>query len=103
VLGDPGIPTPNLSGEIPESAKSDLQKRDEAFQNLIKATAEYKNALAKVIKLRKAFDKAEATLPQGDPKIEEARKAWIDSLEGPEYLAIKQKFQEAQGGVDQYA
>jgi hypothetical protein len=92
-LGDPGIPTPNLVGAIPESAKSAI---DDARQ---KAEQEYKDAGAAfdtyIVKIKAALDeykKLDATLPQGDPAIDAAYQKYHDLNYGAEWIAIEKRY-----------
>ena len=84
VLGDPGIPQPNLGGEIPESAKSDVRKFEDVRKDLQKAINDQEALLKKATQAEKKYRELLATLPQGDPKITEAQLAWIEVLTGPE-------------------
>lgn len=102
VLGDPGIPTPNLGGEIPDSAKTDLQKREAYSKDLRKAVKEQDKLLKKANKAEKEYRKLLATLPQGDPAIEKAQQAWVAILTGPEAQAVAKKYNELREQGKQY-
>lgn len=84
VLDDPGIPQPNLGGEIPESAKSDVRKFEDVRKDLQKAINDQDALLKKARLAEKKYRELLATLPQGDPKISEAQLAWVNILTGPE-------------------
>jgi hypothetical protein len=99
VLGDPGIPTPNLSGEVPESAKTDIEKRQENLKELKKVVKEMGDYNKKIDAAKKAYDKALATLPQGDPGIEQAKQAYASLFTNPEREALSKKFDELSGGA----
>jgi hypothetical protein len=99
VLGDPGIPTPNLSGEVPESAKTDLEKLQERVKELKKVVQEMGDYNKKIAAAKKAYDKALATLPQGDPGIEQAKQAYVSLFTNPEREALSKKFDELSGGA----
>ena len=77
VLGDPGIPAPNLVGEIPQETKSAL---DDKIAELKKKKAEInvkrKDLKAKRDAALKEFRKAEKSLPKGDPAIMAAYKVY---------------------------
>jgi hypothetical protein len=81
LLGDPGIPPPNMLGEVSESAVSEVEAAKKAttdnYLELGKLASKTKDAFYKAIKLEKAFDKAKNTLPQGDPKIQAAYDAYM--------------------------
>jgi hypothetical protein len=94
VLGDPGIPAPNLSGEIAESALSDIRKKEEKNKELTKVVKEMSEYNKKIDLARKSYNKALATLPQGDPGIEEARQAYIGLFNNPERDALSRRFAE---------
>lgn len=70
VLGDPGIPPPNLVGEIPEETKSAI---DDKIAELKKKKTELivkrKDLKAKRDAALKEYKKAKDSLPQGDPAI----------------------------------
>ena len=92
-LGDPGIPTPNLVGSIPDTAKSTI---DDAAQ---KAQAEFNEARAefdaKIAVIKAALDeykKLDGTLPPGDPKIDEAYQKYRDLRYGADFLAIQKRY-----------
>ena len=93
VLGDPKIPKPNLTGEISEGAKSAQQKEMDKIREQVEVGKEYMAALDKIAVARKAFYKAERELPQGDPGIDAAKKAWFDLTEAPDFLALRKKFE----------
>lgn len=97
VLGDPGIPTPNLSGEIPDSAKSDVEKLQAKTTELRKVVKELSDYNKKIDKAKKQYDKALASLPQGDPKIEAAKQAYAGLFTNPEREELSKKFNEIRG------
>jgi hypothetical protein len=95
VLGDPGIPTPNLSGEVPESAKSDLEKKLDKQKELTKVIKELGEFADKQTALRLEYEKALATLPQGDPGIEKAKQAFAATFLSGELDALMKRYDEA--------
>jgi hypothetical protein len=95
-LGDPGIPTPNLVGSIPDTTKVAI---DDAYQ---KAQIEFKEASealdAKIVVIKAALDeykKLDGTLPPGDPRIAEAYQKYRDLNNSPEYVAMQQRYLES--------
>jgi hypothetical protein len=82
VLGDPGIPAPNLVGEIPQETKSAL---DDKIAELKKKKAEInvkrKDLKAKRDAALKEYRKAEKSLPKGDPAIMAAYKKYSDAFD----------------------
>jgi hypothetical protein len=82
VLGDPGIPAPNLVGEIPQETKSAL---DDKIAELKKKKAEI-NVKRKDLKEKrdaalKEYRKAEKSLPKGDPAIMAAYTKYSDAFD----------------------
>lgn len=82
VLGDPGIPSPNLVGEIPQETKSAIddkitelkKKKDELRPKLKELKAKRDSAL-------KEFRKAEDSLPKGDPAIMSAYNKYSEAFD----------------------
>ena len=72
-LGDPGIPAPNLMGEISEVTTGQLEEANKERQKLFDegqaAFDEFLKADAKRKELMAERDKARETLPQGDPAL----------------------------------
>jgi len=81
LLGNPKIPEPNLIGDIKDETISSLeqksieirQQRNEISEELDIAIAERNRLSDRVIELQN-------TLPEGDPAIDEAYKAWVESV-----------------------
>jgi len=81
-LGDPGIPTPNLVGEIPDQTKS-------AFDDKIAALKKQKSELGAKLKeyktkrdvALKEYKIANDSLPQGDPAITTAYNKYSDAYD----------------------
>lgn len=91
VLGDPGIPPPNLVGEISSQAKDAIQQlRDSSLETL--AVIDELDAWDDRINAAKeAFYIAESSMPQGDPSIDAAREAWFALIDAPERMALTDK------------
>jgi hypothetical protein len=94
VLGDPKIPAPNLSGEVPESAKSDFEKKLDKQKELLKVIKEIGQYNDKVATLKADYDKALASLPQGDPGIEKAKQAYVSFVTNGELAALMKRYDE---------
>jgi hypothetical protein len=95
-LGDPGIPTPNLVGSIPEATKSAVDDaKQKAEQEYQAAGAAYDAKTAEIKVLLDAYKKLDATLPPGDPAIDAAYKKYHDLYYGAEYAAIKKRYFDA--------
>lgn len=95
LLGDPGIPRPNLLGETSEQAKSALEKEVEESRNNAKIARELMGWHDKIDDARKAYNKAVQSYPAGSPEIAAAKKVWLDLTEDPEYLSLKEKINKA--------
>lgn len=95
VLGDPKIPAPNLSGEVPESAKSDLEKKLDKQKELKQVIKELGEFADKQTALRLEYEKAVDTLPQGDPGIEKAKQAFAATFLSGELDALMKRYDEA--------
>ncbi len=95
VLGDPKIPAPNLSGEVPESAKSDLEKKLDKQKELRQVIKELGEFADKQTALRLEYEKAVDTLPQGDPGIEKAKQAFAATFLSGELEALMKRYDEA--------
>lgn len=76
VIGDPGIPSPNLTGEIPQDAKNTLEGQSKVLMEGSKLTTALTKAESAKNKALKAYDKAAKTLPAGDPAIAAAVAAY---------------------------
>jgi len=97
LLGDPGIPKPNLLGEVSEQAKSDLQKQMEESDNNANIARELMAWNNRIDDARKAYNKAAQSYPAGAPEIAAAKKAWFDLTEDPAYIALKERANKALG------
>lgn len=90
VLGNPKIPAPNLLGKISPDADLALM---EARQKIFDRGSEITERLDELRKLsdaaEKAYYKAKAELPAGDPKIDSLREAWTALLNDPERKALR--------------
>ena len=86
VLGDPGIPAPNLVGEIPQDTK-------DAIDNAVaKTKATLDDAQAKLHalnisaqSLKDNYLKERDLLGENDPTTQIYKKQWLDLINGPEY------------------
>jgi len=97
VLGDPKIPIPNLVGEIAESVKDEVQSVIDKSKDLFATIDELDEISDKIDEARKAFYAAEADLPEGDPEIDNLRKAWFDLLDSPERKTLLSKLDDIKG------
>jgi hypothetical protein len=97
VLGDPKIPIPNLVGEIAESVKDEVQSVIDKSKDLFATIDELDELNDQIDEAKKAFYAAEAELPEGDPEIDNLRKAWFDLLDSPERKTLLSKLDEIKG------
>ena len=81
-LGDPGIPAPNLVGEIPQETKSAIDdKIAELKKKKAELSAKRKDLKAKRDAALSEYKKAKDSLPQGDPGIMTAYKKYSDAFD----------------------
>jgi hypothetical protein len=97
VLGDPKIPIPNLVGEIAESVKDEVQEIIKSGKDLFATIDELDGLNDAIDKAKEAFYAAESELPEGDPEIDNLRKAWFDLLDSPERKTLLSKLDEIKG------
>lgn len=69
VIGDPGIPSPNLTGAIPQEAKDTLEEQRKILLEGSKLALAWDKKRSAENKALKAYDKAVKNLPAGDPAI----------------------------------
>ena len=87
-LGDPGIPTPNLVGSIPETARASIDELEQQARAESRAAhAAFMEISATVTAALNEFKRLDSTLPPGDPKIAEAYQKYRDLLHSEEYRA----------------
>jgi len=95
LLGDPGIPSPNLTGEVSASTVDSFQAKLKEQQSLrIKYNALLVGFLASekpIAEAQRAYVKTLDDLPKGDPRIEQARQVWLKAVAEGEvtYKALK--------------
>lgn len=78
LLGDPKIPKPNFTGEIPSAAKAALQAAQEKVTKSAIISSEV-SALSIDLKYAQSqLEAAEQSLPSGDPEIEIAKEKVLD-------------------------
>ena len=81
LLGDPGIPSPNLTGEVSASTVDSYQAKLQEQQSLgIKYNALFAAevaSLATIADAQQAYIKTLDDLPKGDVRIEQARQVWL--------------------------
>lgn len=96
LIGDPGIPSPNLTGAVPAEAADTLQDRSNVVMEGAKLGTAFINATSARDKALKAYDKAVKKLPAGDPAIAAARATYDAAVAAAEsaYDTFK-KFQNA--------
>ena len=78
VLGDKRIPTPNFGGTGPSStAKAEADRLNELYKEQQALVLEKDAQSKKIAQARAAYLQAANDLPQGDPEIDSAKRAYI--------------------------
>lgn len=96
LLGDPGIPQPNLVGEISEEAKQTIETSIEKIkEELDKANQELQKWIVTGTSLKLNYLKQRDLSGEDDITTQMARKAWQDLLKNPEFLAAEEAFVKA--------
>lgn len=97
LLSDPGIPSPNLTGEISDEATQAVDSVEEEGKEIYSLLEEFEARQEEIVSARNNFYELEATLPAGDPRIQEAGDAWFALLDDPEYQELQTKIREVKG------
>ena len=96
-IGDPGIPKPNLSGEISQSAVSAAESAISEGKRSFEVQEQIESFRERIDQARKEFYEAESTFPAGDLGIERARDKWFKLSSDPEYLGLLSELDEVRG------
>lgn len=92
-LGDPGIPTPNLVGEIPQQTKDSLEDLITKNKERLAAASEKLNALLAVAKSKKDnYIKQRDLQGENDPSTQQFYKEWKDLINSPEFAAAEKEY-----------
>ena len=78
LLGDPKIPKPNFTGEIPSAAKAALQAAQEKVTKSTIISAEISTLAIDLKYAQSQLEGAEQAFPPGDPQIETAKEKVLD-------------------------
>ena len=97
LLSDPGIPPPNLVGEISDEATQAAESVEQEGRQIYTLLEDFESRREEIISARNAFYEAEATLPPGDPRIEEARNAWFALVDDPAYKELLEQIKDVKG------
>lgn len=97
LLFDPGIPPPNLVGEISDQATQAVESVEEEGREVFTLLEDFEARREEIISARNAFYEAESTFPPGDPRIEEAKNEWFALLDDPEYQDLVERIGEVRG------
>lgn len=100
LLGNPKIPIPNLLGDIKESVISQTEQLIQKNKDNFKVFDELEKYEEMIQTARDQLYKAEADLPQGDPKIKFEQGILNALLKDPEYLKLKKKAEELGTATD---
>jgi len=97
-LGDPGIPTPNLVGSIPDTTIATLEDRIQTTRAEARAARAAFVSLEQEAKvLLDEYKRLDRTLPPGDPKIAESYQKYRDFIYSAEYRAASDRAWAARG------
>ena len=88
VLGDIGIPMPNLVGGVSQSTQDQAETLIANAQKGFALMDQMKPWDDKINAAKKAYEAAQATLPQGDPGITTALNAYTSIFNDPAYIAL---------------
>lgn len=97
-LGDPGIPTPNLVGSIPDTTIATLEDRIQTTRAEARAARAAFVSLEQEAKvLLDEYKRLDRTLPPGDPKIADSYQKYRDFIYSAEYRAASDRAWAARG------
>lgn len=100
-IGDPGIPKPNLSGEISQAAVASAESAIAEGKRAFEIQEQIEVFRERIRQARLKFYEAESTLPAGDIGIERARRDWYALTADPEYLNLLTELNKIKGtGVE---
>ena len=91
VLSDPGIPSPNLVGSIPDTAVSSAQSLIDQGDKLTSLADQLLMYNEKAQAALDAYITAQQTLPTGDSQIESLSTAYYDIVNDPTYISLKKQ------------
>ena len=78
LLGDPKIPKPNFTGEIPSAAKAALQAAQEKVTKSTMVSSEVATLSADLKEAQSQLEASEQSLPPGDPQIDITKEKVLD-------------------------
>jgi len=78
LLGDPKIPKPNFTGEIPSAAKAALQAAQEKVTKSTMVSSEVATLSIDLKQAQSQLEAAEQSLPPGDPQLETTKEKVLD-------------------------
>lgn len=88
LLGDPRIPTPNNIGQVQPATVSKYETLQQQLDKNKQDIAQLNEFSKQIALAKKEYVNLRATLPAGDPAIEEAKQKWFALVENPERRAI---------------
>lgn len=97
LLFDPGIPSPNLLGEVSDASITLLDDTTSKGREVFNLIKEFEHRTDEINAARDAFLAAESTLPQGDPKIAVLRNEWFSLLDDPDYQSLLKQIRDVKG------
>ena len=98
LLSDPGIPPPNLVGEVSPAAIAEFEQVEAEGRVVFDLIREFEARQEEINSARDNFYELERNLEPGDPAIDEARQAWFALIDDPDYQQLLVDIRRA-GGV----
>jgi len=91
VLGDPGIPMPNLVGGVSQSTQDQADALIANANQGFKIMDQLQAWDDKIDAAKQAYEAAQATLPAGDPGITSAYNAYMALFNDPTYISLNKQ------------
>ena len=101
LLGDPGIPVPNIFGVKPRRTAPVDRTLSEEQQELSGLLERLTPLEAEIAKAKADFIELDTTLPAGDPQVDVARNKWFNLFENEDYLETLSQTNLLRGDLDQ--
>jgi hypothetical protein len=90
LIGDPGIPKPNLVGDSLDSQEKEIQTQiNKTLQETTQLEKQIIDANDKASRAKSAYINVVNSLPAGDSKIDQLYQSWLDSLNEVDLLNAK--------------
>lgn len=102
LLFDPGIPPPNLVGEISDEATQAVDSVEEEGREIFTLIEDFEARQEEINSARNNYYELQATLPEGDPRVQEAGDAWFALLDDPEYQELLVRIRDVKGSGETF-